>query len=436
MVHLTLLTYSFATIVFVILLSMPVIGLPNTVTSPNRIVGWAFYVFMDMFSPLILSTFWAFANSINSPERAKKSYWKMVAVSRFGGIICPMASWFVLNKTPIPHLIAIPGMMVVTAIFLLLASLCIAVLVRRVPKQYISSYESKQLKRAHIEKKKPKTGMIEGLKLMVQQPYVFGIFSMFFLYETISVVFDYQMQVMMSIESQNRVDGISSYMMLYTASFQLIGLIFAIWGTEPILKRFDVGKSLLVMPFITICAMLSLLVYPSLKLVFFTMVLLRAIHYGFNIPVSEILYIPTVKDVKFKSKSWIGSFGRTFAKTSGAAFNYVARQLPTQTFIRVDSVFALAATAIWTFVAVVMGNAYSSVIKSGSIIGVVKDDSEKHGKQEKELAEPSGIADDKKRLDFSPALELKEKESAAPNDSAATGLTTTDLNGKGAEKSE
>src|SRR5579872_5598527 len=59
---------------FAYLIGHPTIGLSNTQSSPDRLFGWLFYFFVEGYTPFLVSVFWAFANSVSSPEGAKKNY--------------------------------------------------------------------------------------------------------------------------------------------------------------------------------------------------------------------------------------------------------------------------------------------------------------------------------------------------------------------------
>src|SRR5205085_6816717 len=50
----------------------PVIGFANVVPSPDRIIGWAFYVWVESFGSLIVALFWAITTDITTPESAKR----------------------------------------------------------------------------------------------------------------------------------------------------------------------------------------------------------------------------------------------------------------------------------------------------------------------------------------------------------------------------
>ena len=75
------------------LVGHPTIGLANTETSPFRIFGWLFYFFIEVFSPFVISVFWAFANSVYSPEAAKHNYALLVSGSKFGGMFTAGIAW-------------------------------------------------------------------------------------------------------------------------------------------------------------------------------------------------------------------------------------------------------------------------------------------------------------------------------------------------------
>lgn len=359
--------YVVTIILTALVLIHPTIGLSNTQTSPLRIFGWIFYLLIDLYSPLAVGTFWAFANSISDTEYAKKNYGKIVAFSRISGIITPILSWLLMEKVKISYTKSIPIILITSAILLAFATLCVAQ-IRKIPGYLLHGYEAVYIAEKHKGKEK-KVGILEGLKLMVLQPYVFGIFSLVFIYEAISVILDYQMQVQMSVETNNAIGGMSAFMFLYTASFHVLGLIFSAFGTSALLKKIGVYLCLFVMPISTILLMLGLLTWPNLSTVFIIMVVLRALHYGFNAPVREILYIPTSKDIKFKSKAWIESFGRTGSKVSGSMVNAFYSGTAYLILTRINALFVIGLSVIWTVVTILIGKKYDKTIKDGSTIG-------------------------------------------------------------------
>ncbi len=366
LVYIFLTFYSLLSLLFAYLLTNPYIGLQNTNASPNRILGWVFYLFIDLFAPLVVSTFWAFVNSVSTPQNASKSYGIIVAVSRVAGIITPALSWLLLNTTNFNPIQIIPSLVIVTSILLISGAFIIKGITKKVPMQYLESYEKKH---THIKKVKKKSGMLDGLISMLKQPYVFGIFALTYSFELISVIIDYQMQVLMSIANNNSIGGMSSYMFLYTSAFQALALVFAVFGTSTLLKRIGTQKCLLIMPISVMALMGSLLFSPNLTTIFIIMVVLRSLHYGFNAPVKETLYIPTTKDIKFKSKTWIDAFGKRLSKASGSTFNLWAQSPNYTSTLKLDSLFSIGIAAGWTVISVMVGKKYTETIENGEIIG-------------------------------------------------------------------
>jgi len=360
--------YVVLTLLFAYLFAHPVYGVANTQTSPYRFLGWIFEFFMDLTQALVVGTFWSFVNSISTPDFANKSYGVIVASSRLGGILTTVISWVILEKADLGPSLSISVPMVIAAIFFMAACYCIYTLKRVIPLAHLHGYEAAYQLDRRNERQHKQSGIFEGLRLVLTEPYVLGIFGLVFSFEVINIIFDYQMHILMSIENQNQVHEMSKFMLMYTGSFQLLSLLFAAFGTSQMIKRFGVQTCLLVMPLMTIFMAVLPILYPKLVTVFIVMVGLRGLHYGFNYPVREILFIPTTKDIQFKSKAWIDSFGRTASKTAGSTLNIFAVQAPYFVIV-LQSIFSIALALLWCFIALLVGRKYLKTLNSNAVIG-------------------------------------------------------------------
>lgn len=361
--------YAILAFVFAYLFAHPVYGLANTQTDPYRIVGWAFEIFMDLFQALIVGSFWSFLTSISTPEFASKSYGLIVAGSRIGGILTTLCSWLLLEKTHIAGTVSIPLLTGATSIFLLLAAYCVYLIRHRIPSSHLHGYQAAYEAEIAKEKAHKKTGVFEGLRLMLTEPYVLGIFGLVFSFEVINIIFDYQMHVLMSIETNNQVHAMSSFMLFYTGTFQTLSLIFALFGTSKLVKHFGIQRCLLILPMLSIGLAILPILYPRLSMIFLVMVMLRATNYGFNRPLREMLFIPTIKDIQFKSKAWIDSFGRTFSKTTGSTINMIAILGAPYFCLLIESVFSIGLAIIWGLIALIVGRRYTKTIANNEVIG-------------------------------------------------------------------
>ena len=85
------------------------------------------------------------------------------------------------------------------------------------------------------------------------------------------------------------------------------------------------------------------------------------------------LYIPTVKEIKFKSKSWIDAFGTKFAKTGGSSFNVFAEYLGSNLVFLAYSFFFAGIIGIWFVAALLLGKRFEKALASNEVIGAQKE---------------------------------------------------------------
>ena len=362
--------YAIVCLIFAGIFMHPIYGVRNTMTSPYRLVGWMFEFFMDFYQALIVSGFWSFVTSISTPNFANKTYGMIVAASRIGGIVSTMLGVALLNNTFLEGWMSISLIAFSGALLLLCAAFFLYRIVKKIPRNELHGYEAAYVASAQKEQSKEKTGVFEGLRLMITEPYVMGLFGMVCSFEIINIIFDYKMEVLMSIETHNNVAAMSRFMMIYTGTFQALSFFLAFFGTTAFLRYVGIRFGIFVMPLTMLGLGFVLFSYPSLSTVFVVLVISRALNYGFNNPIREVLYIPTIKDIQFKSKSWIDSFGRTISKSSGSAINLMAafQSIGLQTVFMF--VFITSVSSIWLVIAYMMGRKYVKTVENNEVIGI------------------------------------------------------------------
>ncbi|MFH1832473.1 MAG: Npt1/Npt2 family nucleotide transporter [bacterium] len=374
LVYLVLGAFVVTSLIFTAFFAHPVYGIQNTQTSPYRILGWAFEIFMDLYSALVISTFWGFINSVCTTEYASAHYGIMVALSRVGGICSTLGALVITNYMGLEQHVSIPILALLASLCLGGTLICIYIIIKRVPESYLRGYEATYEAEKQQERAGKKTGMLEGLKLMFAQPYVLGIFGLVFCMETISIMFDYQFNVLLSLEMNNKIGSMSTFMLAYTAMFQAVGLLFALFGTTTLIKKIGIRSCLIIMPIAVIILSWLLMTMPGLITITVVMVILRALNYSFNWPLRDILYIPTIRDIQFKSRAWIESFGKPFSKTTGSTINWLAiAQQNASVFIRVNCYFIFGLASIYAIISYFMGRKYVTTINKNEVIGNFKD---------------------------------------------------------------
>lgn len=357
--------YSILCLIFSYLLSHPVMGISNTTPSPYRILGWIFTVTMDLYPTFVMGTMWAFINSISTPEFAKKSYGPIYAVIKVGNILATIASFFLTQYNIVSKEIAIPLLVFVGSVLTISSSLFVRNTIKKVDPKYLEGYKVEK----EPKKNKSSVGILSGLKTIIKKPYVFGIFLLFYFYDVVFAIFEYQATMMLSMRVSNCAQDMSPILFLSAFLSQLTGLIMAAFAVPKILKKMKLRYSLMIMPITVVFIVAITTLKPNLITMIGTISVLPAIHYGVNSPIRELLFIPTVKDIQFKSKAWIDSFGRTLSKSSGSTVNMLFHRSCMETFLLFNSIFSSVLVSLWIVTAYLTGKKYQKTIDQKEIIG-------------------------------------------------------------------
>ncbi len=367
--------YGIVGLIFAFFLADPAIGMANTNQSVYRIYGWLFYFFIEGYAPFVVSVFWAFANSITNQEAAKKNYGLMVGASKIGGLVASAFAIIVLNWTShvalsrasdvVNHQI----ILVTASLMSLVVPVVVIMLMRTVPGRYMHGYEAAyKIEKERHKRGSSETGVWSGISMLVKSPYVFGMFSIIFFYEVINKVLSYQ-RICAASNQASCVSDMSTYLYATTFIMHLLGLLISVFGTRFLLETFGEKVCLMLIPAIDFV----LLIYCVINYQPFALVVMgtisKAVHYALSFPIKESLYIPTIKEIKFKSKSWIDTFGSKFARATGSTFNSLVCWLSPAVFFPVNLLFLATVTGMWMTVAFFLGKRYERAISNNEVIG-------------------------------------------------------------------
>ncbi len=368
------------------LLGHPTIGLPNTVASSDRIFGWFFYFFMESYQPFLISVLWSFVNSITKPEDAKDGYILMVAGGKIGGALMAGLAWLFLDLQSSCYSIfscaaSYQALMFFASCMLLLMPLVIMYLMKITPQKHMHGYEAAyQFEKAREKRGANRgvfnriKGMFDGLIELIKYPYMLGMFGMIFFWEVINVIFSYLRLGAVKEASGSTLDfGISLYQQMVI--FHSIGLVIVLIGTRTLVVWLGERRSLIAIPILLGIAVAYYLVtihYSPAWTMFAasaTFLFMRAINYAFASPLRESLYIPTTKAVKFKTKSWIDSFGAKFSKATGSYYNLAIRGIPASIVFNVHIAFFAGVLVLWGIMAHFLGKRFETAVKNNELIG-------------------------------------------------------------------
>ena len=354
-------------------------GLGNRVVAPYSLYwffGWIYYFYIESFSPFVVSVFWSFLNSISTPDNAKKNYGLIVSVSKMGGMVTSGFAWFILSYNN--HGQAALGctetdihclLIVISSLLLFLVPVIVWKMMHVVPGKFLHGYEQAyRFEKTQSKQGKDETGMWSGFVMLLKYPYIFGIFCITFFYETVSVVLSY-LRLDIAFSATDSLSGMSSFLFKTRFITHFIGLIISLLGTRILTMYLGERFSLLLMP-VTLGGLMVWYAFSPTSAALITVFgVCQAMHYAFSQPVTEALYIPTVKDMKFKSKSWIDTFGKRSARFIGSQFNVFIFRYAAGFVGLAYTIFFTGIIGTWVAVSYALGKKYEEVIKKGEVIG-------------------------------------------------------------------
>ena len=366
-------------LLFTYLLGHPTIGLSNTHLTPYRFFGWLFYFFVEGYSPFVVSVFWAFANSITSPEGARRNYPFMVAASKAGGLISAGLAWYLLSNVALEATCTFGSpadvwahqvILGFSSVLLMVVPLILYLLMKTVGGRFLHGYEAVyQVEKVKKREKEEKTGMWEGLWLLLKYPYVLGIFGMIYFYEVIATVLSYLRIGVAQADSHN-IAAISASLFKMVFFVHFAGFFMSLFATSTLMKKLGERTCLMLVPLLSGILLLYLMIETTPESLIAAFIALKTVNYAFAWPVRESLYIPTIKDIKFKSKSWIDAFGSKFAKAGGSTFNIFASHLSPALTLPAHSFFFAGIVAMWFLVAFLLGLRFDRAVARNEVIGL------------------------------------------------------------------
>jgi len=358
--------YSLITLTFGLLLAHPTIGLPNTMVDSGRILGWLWYVFVESYGSIMVASFWAFAIDITQPESAKRGFPLVVLIGQFCSLLGPLYLTPLAGSTcwgSSAYVIMLAALLILCIVAL------VALFVRVTPKNQMIGY------RPSKELSTEKLGFLKGLTLLLSRPYLMGIFAIIGIYECILTVMDFHFInfIEMTIFDE-------SSRVLYLGTFalwvNLVACVSLLLGVSNIQRRLGVSFSLGLMPCIVAIAVVTFFFYPEINVLFWIMVGAKGMHYALNGPSIKQLYVPTSIDVKYKSQSWIETFGSRLSRGVGSGINMLLEPLTTWfgpaqglwLHIAASSMFSLGLLIAWFGVALYLGKEYGKAIEEERVV--------------------------------------------------------------------
>jgi AAA family ATP:ADP antiporter len=351
--------YAIAAFLFAWGFSHPEIGLANTVPSGSRMIGWAWYVFVESFGSLVVALFWGITTDVTAPESAKRGFPLIVLFGQLGNICGPLflnvKYMGFANSAPI---IGICG------VLMILSGIGMWIFRATTSEDQLQGYQDK----AHSGEEEPEPGFLDGLKLMVTRKYLFGIFGIIFFFEMIVTILDYHFKITVGQTFADEASR-SATLSEYAWKTGVVATLCVLLGINNIQRKLGMVASLLLLPVLVGLAILTMKFNPmSLTIAMWLMILSKAVNYALNGPTMKQLYIPTTPESKYKAQAWIETFGSRASKGAASVVNKFRADLALSTFLTMSAVISFGLIGVWVMVALYVAKSYNKAIKDKNVV--------------------------------------------------------------------
>ncbi|MBN1549117.1 hypothetical protein JW872_00475 [Candidatus Babeliales bacterium] len=352
--------YALSSLCFAYFLNDPIYGIPNTVESPTRIIGWLWYVFVESAGTMFVPLFWAIAAEVSTPESGKRGFPLIFLCAQFGNIIGP---WFLRarrlgfqNSAPIVVIIAI-----------LIA--CIGVLMWF----FMKTTPASEFHPAKTTQGRP--GFFEGLQLLIQHRYLLRILLIAGLYETITTLVDLYFKV--QVKNAFPIEALrSEYLAQFAVAVGILSTCSLLFGVSSIQRKLGIKASLMLMPILSGIGIIVWWSKPIMAVSFGVVLCFKAFNYSLNQPSVKQLYIPTTKDARRKTQAWIEVFAGRGSKAMAStitALKFPLIQLfgplaGLSLFLTCASSVGLLLAAAWFYIARDIAQQYEHAVSQNTTV--------------------------------------------------------------------
>jgi AAA family ATP:ADP antiporter len=309
------------------------------ISDPDDLSVWAFYLFGDLFSTLMVATFFAFLNDSVTPESAKRLYGLVGLGGVAGGVFGSSFVRIWIDQ------VSISSWLWLCVVFALIISLVAILAGRLVSKNPPPSIETEE---KNIVRKKTGNPALEGAKLVFASPYLVSIIGIVGLYEIVSTVMDFQFTATI----EHYLDGPAigrQFSTVFTIT-NWVSLIVQFFLTSFVMTRFGLKTALMILPLAAFAGSFAFLALPILWVGSLLNTADNGFSYSINQSAKETLYVPTTREEKYKAKAFIDMFVQRFAKAIAVGVSLVITSIFAEySSIRWLSLVTILLVAVWIF---------------------------------------------------------------------------------------
>lgn len=271
------------------------------VADSGFIQAFAFYIFVDMFSVVLVEQFWSLTNTTFSTSEGKRLYGLIAAGGLFGGVAGGSASSMLISRT---------GMQTMD-LLLVAAGIVVLIVLLTLLMGRLGLYREQPGVRNH-------RGEPPGdWRAILHHRYLLIIAAILLIAQVIEPLVEYQF---MKVVEENVIgrDARTAYLGAFFSVMSAVAIGINLLVTPLVHRWFGVMAGLFAQPVAIMLGSVWYMSQATLQAGAFLKIADRGLSYSINRASKELLYVPIEPLLMFRAKAWIDMFGYRMFKVLGS----------------------------------------------------------------------------------------------------------------------
>ncbi len=271
--------------------------LARTSIGRNPMVERSFFVWLSVFNLFVVSVFWGFMADLWTSEQGKRLFGFIGLGGTLGGVLGAGAT------AALSRALGPVNMLLVSAALLEASLLGVRRLVR-----ISAAVPSAAATSAAREEPLAKTGALGGFVEVARSPYLLAI-CLYMLFYTLTSTFVYfeQARIVKGAFGDDAAGRAGAFAQI-DLFVNMLTVVLQCFATGRILRAIGVGKTLAVLPVVTLGGFAALAGSARFAVIAAFQVLRRGTDYSLTRPAREVLYTVVPREEKYKAKTFIDTF--------------------------------------------------------------------------------------------------------------------------------
>ena len=344
--HVLVERYSRVRIVFGSLLafSLLLVAFHGVLNHQDTASAMAFYIFVDIFSVVLVEQFWSLSNSVNDTDQGKRSYWFVGTGGLLGGVVGGVLASALIEYTPMQT-----SDLLLSCAGILMLTLCINFAMWRA-----GMYEE-------VQTHSPEFGTGVDWRVLVKSRYLRLIALVLCFSQLAQPLVEYQFMSAIDVAFGD-LDSRTQFISSFFSKMGVISIGVNLVLTPLIHRHLGIVVGLMVQPVLLSICSLGFFVQPTLLMAQIMKISDRGLSYSINRASKELLYIPVDPVHTYQAKAWIDMLGYRLFKVLGSGLILLATQwLPVRAGVTELTWLTVTVCGLWIATIFVLGQEYRTI---------------------------------------------------------------------------